>query len=345
MIRIIVFLLVFSVIIAVHELGHFLAARAMGIAVEEFYLGMGPVLFRVPGKHTVFSLRLLPIGGACVMKDEDAEQTADDSFNAKKPWQRFLTVLAGPVMNFVLAFLAAMVLVAAAGTDPAMVSSVTDGYPAQEAGISGGDRICSLDGRSVHLFREIQLYLLLHPGKPVTIGYVHENSRCETVLQPRLDEGSGSYRIGIVSTMPDVKPNGIPELLKFSFFEVRYNISAVFDSLAYLFTGRVTLDDFMGPVGLAGMMGDSVKEASAYGLLSIVITIVNFIVMLSSNLGVMNLLPFPALDGGRLVFLAAEMILGRPLNRKLEEYINLAGFGILIAFMMVIMVNDFFRLL
>ena len=349
-VSILIAILVFSVIILFHEFGHFLLARSFGVKVIEFSLGMGPAVLTWHGKETDYSLKALPFGGSCQMKgelSEDADgvtQFDDDDFNAKKPWQRFLIIAAGPVFNFILAYLCALVIVGNVGISRPVISDVIDGLPAQAAGMQAGDRILSIDGRKMNLYDEIRMYINLHSGQPLEIVYERDGERRSFTAVPVRSEETGAFLIGIMGNTVIEKPQNPLQLLQFGFYEVRYNIFMCLESIRYMISGRASLNDVMGPVGMVSTMGETVDESSHYGLGAMLLTVVNFIVLFSSNLGVMNLLPIPALDGGRILFIFAEMLTGRPVNRRLEAYVNLAGFLLLMGLMAVVMVHDIGRI-
>ena len=349
LIKILAALIIFGLIILIHEFGHFIVARAFGVKVLEFSFGMGPRLFTIHGKKTDYSLKLFPIGGSCAMKGELNEDENDpgakDSFVNKKPWQRLLVILAGPVFNFILAFITAFILVTALGSDKAVIASVMDGYPAQEAGIQAGDQIVAMNSRHIHLYREISIYNMLHTGKEVDIKVRRGSEILKFHIVPKYDEETGRYLVGMVSSGESVIPANIFEAFEYSYYELRYNILTVIDSLAYLVKGNISRDSVMGPVGIVSNISQTVETVAPYGLKVLLLTIADYVLLFSSNLGVMNLLPFPALDGGRILFILYEMITKKPVKREIEGYIHFAGFAILMLLMIFIAYNDIGRLL
>jgi len=344
--KIFVAIFIFGLLVFIHELGHFLVARACGVKVLEFSLGMGPRLFTIHGEKSDYSLKALPIGGSCQMKGEMTDDTGDpDCFINKPAWQRGLIILAGPLFNFLLAFVVAVALVVNLGTDKPVIQSVMDGFPAQEAGIQAGDTIKQINARRIYLYREIGLYVAIHEGQDLALRVGREDGDHTYVVRPRYDEESGRNLIGMLSSGVQTMPENIFDTVKYSYYELRYNVLTVIDSLIYLFGGHASRDSVMGPVGIVTTISDTVEEAAPLGIRILLLTIADFILLLGTNLGVMNLLPFPALDGGRLLFIIFELIFRRPVDRKIESYVHLTGFAILMLLMVLILINDIGRLL
>ncbi|HJA92968.1 MAG TPA: RIP metalloprotease RseP [Candidatus Eisenbergiella merdipullorum] len=349
MTTIILFIVVFSVIVIAHELGHFLLAKANGITVVEFSVGMGPKLLHFSRGGTEYSLRLLPIGGACMFEGENGLEEengtlSDGAFPKANVWARISTVFAGPFFNFLLAYLLAMFVVGYAGSDRPVIQDVIDGYPAQEAGIQSGDVILRMNGEKICVSREISLYTMANPGKPVTVEYLRDGQKYKATLVPEYDEAEGRYLLGFqgYSEYVDCRNAGI---FKYAYYEVRYGLKATVKSIGMLLTGKAGADDVAGPVGMAQIIGEVQQEAAPYGPLVVAINMVNIAMLLSVNLGVINLLPLPALDGGRLVFLLVEAVRGKPVPPEKEGMVHFAGFVLLMVLMVFVMFNDISRLL
>ncbi len=347
MLKIILAIIIFSLIIIIHELGHFLLAKKNGICVEEFSIGIGPTIFGIQRGETKYSVKCLPFGGCCVMLGEDGDSNDPRAFGSKSALARFSVIFAGPFFNFLLAFVLALFVVGVGGADPAVVGKVDKTSAAYEAGIKEGDRILRLDGSRIYNFREISLYNLVHTDTPkVDVTYERDGQK-KTVTVDRHQQ-NGAYLLGISMTNDkkeiDVGPLGI---IKYGLLEVRYQIKSTFVSLKYLFSGRASVNDLSGPVGIVNMIGDTYEESISYGIMAAAVSLLGFAILLSANLGVMNLLPFPALDGGRLVFIILEMIRGKKIPPEKEGMIHFAGLVVLMAFMVFIMANDirniFFR--
>ncbi|MCM1539601.1 MAG: RIP metalloprotease RseP [bacterium] len=361
--KILWFLVIFAVVVIAHEFGHFLVAKANGVRVVEFTVGMGPILLKKQGKETLYTWRLLPLGGACIFENEDgldteekkkkaeeAEQAQelipdtekDRSLPAASVWVRIATYAAGPIFNFLLAFFFSLIVVGMSGSDRTEILSVIEGYPAQEAGLMAGDEIISLNGERVHLYREVTLFSQLNQGEEVKIVYERDGERHTAVIHPRYDEEAGRYYIGFSGGVYE-KCNAL-DTIKAGYYEVRYWIKVTYKSLFMLFRGEASVKDLSGPVGMAQVVGEVYEEASEYGILTLIASMLNFAILLSANLGVVNLLPLPALDGGRLVFALIEAVRGKPVPRDKEAIVHFVGFVLLLVLMVFVMYNDIMRL-
>lgn len=337
--NIILALIIFSVIILFHELGHFLLAKFNDVRVNEFCLGLGPTLVGFTKGETKYSLKLLPFGGACMMEGEDEASEDDRGFNNKTIPQRFSIVAAGPVFNFIMAFVFSLILVASVGFDRPVLTDVMEGYPAKEAGLQAGDEIVKLGSKNIHLYREVSIYTYLHAGEEVEVTYKRDGEKHKAVLIPKLDEESGRYLMGFYGTTARTK-GSVWDTLRYSVYEVRYWICSTIESLGMLVTGRVSVNELSGPVGIVKTIGDTYTETKSAGLLLVFLNMLNICILLSANLGVMNLLPIPALDGGRLVFLIVEAVRGKRMDPNKEGAVNFVFLMALMVLMVVIMFND-----
>lgn len=343
--KIIIALLIFSIIILFHELGHFLLAKANGIRVNEFSLGLGPTLFGIQKGETKYSIKLLPFGGACMMEGEDAESQDNKAFNNKSVWARISVVAAGPIFNFIMAFIFSFILVCCTGYDLPVLSDVSEGYAAEEAGLQGGDTIVKMGNKHIHFYREVSAYSMYHAGEPVLVTYERAGERYTTELTPKYDEATGRYLYGFIGMAAREKTtNNVFILAKYSAYEVEYWIYTTLGSLKLLFTGGVTVNDMSGPVGIVSAIGDSYEQSVSYGYFYAFLQMLYISILLSANLGVMNLLPLPALDGGRLVFLIVEAIRGKKVDPEKEGMVHFVGIMLLFALMILIMFNDIRKL-
>lgn len=425
--KILIALLVFSVIVLFHELGHFLLAKRNGIAVTEFSLGMGPRLLSTEKGGTRYSLKLFPIGGSCMMVGEDEDDDSEGSFNNASVWARISVVAAGPIFNFILAFVFAMIITSVVGYDPARVLQVTEGSPAAQAGLKEGDIITEFQGRHISIGRDLDSYMTLHglKGEEISLTYERDGKKHDIQFQANsesrymlgftyLSEGTpeitqvmlnsamakagvmpgdiireingtavadsqelqaylqehpldgteitlGIERDGKVETISAIpqmtkhvdsgfiyniyrEKTNFLGVMKYSAVEVRYWVSTTVESLMMLIKGQFSVNDLSGPVGIIDVIGDSYEEAKSEGAMMVWMQMLYWAILLSANLGVMNLLPIPALDGGRLVFLLIESVRKKRLNPNVEGMIHFAGFVLLMMLMLFVMFNDFRRL-
>lgn len=343
----ILFIVIFGVVVIAHEFGHFLLAKANGIHVVEFAVGMGPTICGFQKKGTKYSLKLFPIGGACMFEGEDGLMTkegesSEGSFLNASVWGRISTVVAGPIFNFILAFVIALIMVSmteyVAIRDP-IATQVAEGGGAEAAGLQDGDRILSINGEKICLYTEISLYMqTTYRGGDLEVEYERDGVRNTAVITPQYDETTGIYLLGVMNA-DFVEPKGI-DTLKYAWYQMRYSVKATYKSLGMLFGGRVSRQDVAGPVGIAvNVVGKTYDAAKDYGWQSVLLSMLNITLMLSVNLGILNLLPVPALDGGRLVFLLLEVIRGKPVPPEKEGMVHFVG----LMFFMVLMVFIFFN--
>lgn len=342
------FIIIFGAVVIAHEFGHFLLAKANGIHVVEFSVGMGPRLISVKKKETRYSLKLFPIGGACMFEGEDGleqkeGEVSEGSFLKAPVWGRISTVAAGPIFNFILAFLIAFIMVNMSDIvdirDP-VVSMVVEGGGAEQAGLQSGDLILSLNGERLKLYQEISLYMqATYRGGDLEVVYLRDGQRHTATLTPQLDPATGIYMLGVANG-DFVEPKGFAAF-RYAWYEMRYCVKATYKSLLMLFRGQVGREDVAGPVGIAvNVVGKTYETAKSYGWQSVVLSMMNITLMLSVNLGIMNLLPIPALDGGRLVFLLIEVIRGKPVPPEKEGMVHFVGLMFFMVLMVIIFFND-----
>lgn len=338
------FVIIFGVVVISHEFGHFIVARVNGIHVVEFAVGMGPTICSIKGKDTKYSLKLLPIGGACMFEGEDglAEQEGDlseHSFLHAKVGARIATVFAGPFFNFLLGLIVSMIMVCLMHISLPIITGITEGGPAAKAGLKEGDVFVSLNGDKVYLGDELLLFNRVNGGKEVLVKYKRNGVLEETTLIPEYNSETGGYLLGVYIGQ-GAQETGIARL-KYSFLELRFCAKQVWQSLGLMIRGQVKREEVSGPVGIAvNVVGKTYEQAKEYGWETVLINMLNITMILSINLGILNLLPIPALDGGRLVFLLVEAVRGKPIPPEKEGIVHLIGFIFFMVLMVFVLYND-----
>lgn len=341
--KIIIAILMFCVIVIAHEMGHFLLAKMNGIAVSEFAIGLGPTIISFKREETKYSLKLIPFGGACIFDDADPENITESTFLKAGVWARISVIAAGPIFNFILAFIFSLFVVGMVGFDLPVISEVTPGSGAAVAGLQAGDEIVKIGGEHVELYREVMIYSYMNQQKSTEVVYERDGERYRTVMTQSYDEELGRYLYGMTGGVNTKSGNPLV-VIKYSFFEVRYWIKSTLKSLGMLFQGKISKDDVSGPVGITNMVGEVYEEAKPAGLSMIIVSMLDIAILISANLGVMNLLPLPALDGGRLFFLFLEVIRRKPINPEKEGVVHFIGFALLMVLMVFVLFNDITRI-
>lgn len=429
--NILIAIIIFSIIIIIHELGHFLLAKKNGIGVTEFSIGLGPRIASFKKGETRYSIKLLPFGGSCMMLGEDELIDDDSAFNKKSVWARISVIAAGPIFNFILAFVLALFIIGTIGYDPASITKIEEGMGAQDAGLMVGDIITDINGTNIDIGREVSNFYQFNPltNEPVVIHYLRDGEREEKTaklnpiktktyqmgfhydptekvaqileigknspfeaagieagsiitningidiltgiqlseyfqknplsdemvkvtlkkdgetntveLKPKLVEES--YKLGFGYNMSRVKTSTFG-VIKYSAIEVKYWIVTTIQGLEQMITGKVSRDDIAGPVGIVSFIGDTYEQSKQEGILTVFLSLSYISILLSANLGVMNLLPIPALDGGRLVFLILEVFRGKPIDQEKEGLVHMIGLIALMILMVFIMFNDITKL-
>lgn len=335
-------ILVFSFIIFAHELGHFLLAKANKIRVDEFSIGMGPRIISWVRGETRYSWKLFPIGGSCMMGEDDADDMSEGSFNSKSVWARISVVAAGAIFNFILAWLFATIIVGMGGYIEPVIGEVPENGGAYEAGLRAGDEITHINGKRVYIWQEISYNNMLHPGEEAVVTYERDGKEYEVTVTPKKAE-DGAYYMGITSGK--LQDANVLTAMQYGVYEVRFWINLTIESLKMLITGGASMNDLSGPVGIVDAYSKGNEQAEeAGGIVGQIQFGLNFGVLLSANLGVMNLLPLPALDGGRLVFLFIEAIRRKRVPPNKEGWVHAAGMVLLLALMAFVMFNDIRKL-
>ncbi len=330
---ILVSLLIFGVLIMSHEFGHFITAVKCGVKVEEFSIGMGPLLFRKVTKTTQYSLRLFPFGGYCKMKGEDGENYEEGSFNRISPLRKILILASGSLMNLIIAVLLFFIVYNIVGTVPTnVIGSFTDVSPAQSAGITVGDTIKSIDGKKIKTWDDITLNVKGGTGQTIQIVVQKtDGSEATYNITPAYDEEQQSYIIGIY---PKMKANLWNSFVG-AFETIWLYIKMILSLFINIFKGQAGLDAFSGPIGATAIIGEFLPQGIVY--------IINIAAAISVSLGLLNLFPIPALDGSRIVFVIIEMIKGSPVNKNMEGTIHFVGLMALIGFAILIAYRDVIR--
>lgn len=352
-------ILLFSLLILGHELGHFTAAKAFGVQVNEFSLFMGPVLWKKQKGETLYSLRLIPIGGFCEMEGENGDSISPRSFTAAPWWKRLVILVAGPVMNLVMGFVLFLCFFAPQEryivpvVDHVERGSAVGAFDEDEVGLKQGDRILEVDGSRVYMYNDFELLLIANtdpetnPENKHDLVLLRDGEKVELKdfpMQKRSfqeEDGSTSLRYGF--NFGSVGRTFF-NLLGQTWNAVLSNVRMVYISLQMLLTRKARLTDMRGPVGIVQMMTETSAQSSS--LYYAFLNMLSFGGLISVNLGIMNLLPIPALDGGRSlgVVLTAlvEGITRKKINPKYEGYIHGAGMIVLLALMALIMFKDIF---
>ena len=348
---IILAILIFGVLIATHELGHFMAAKACGVRVLEFAIGMGPAIFSKQGKETKYSLRCLPLGGFCAMEGEDESSMDPRAFINQPVWKRLIILVAGAGMNFLTGIILILLVFARAdGFTPPTITGFFEGCPYQgEDMLMEGDTFYKIDGERIYFSTDVSTYLARGNGETADIVIIRDGKKIKLddfPLKPveyDTDEGK-VMKYGLYFTKTE---SGLGARLKYSWYSACDFVRLVRLGLVDLFTGALGLKDMSGVVGIVGVINDVGKASgSVASALSNIGYLTAFIAI---NLAVMNMLPIPALDGGRVLFLiltwVIEKISRRKLDPKYEGYINTAGLVLLMGLMVVVMFNDVYKLI
>lgn len=338
-------LLILSLVVVAHELGHYVSARLLGIDVIEFGVGMGPKIWSRQGEHTLFSLRAFPIGGFCkYVGEDDSDFESPGALNNQPRWKRFITVASGPLMNFVLALLVAVLyfmLMGAPSVRPG-ISELTPGYPAEAAGLMPGDVIVQVNGEDIPYTEQgaarVTSLIKAAGDEGVSLG-VRRAGAPDVIrmdLAPVQDPDNASGRlIGIM--LDQVRQRiGLVDACRSAGANVVLFTRTMLDFLKNLIFRGEGIDETAGPVGMLDIMTKEISSGWDQ--------VFNLIVLISLNLGIMNLLPLPALDGGRLVFILVEAVIRRPIKPELEGWVHAAGFLVLMGFIVFITYKDIVRI-
>jgi len=373
-------IVMFLIMISLHEFGHFITGKLLGFNVIEYAIGFGPAIFKYQGKKTLYSIRIIPFGGFCQFDGEDEESDADGAFNSQPPYKRFIVLVAGAAFNILLGFIIYICLTLNTGqVYTNTVDVVIEHTSLYESGVIEGDEIISIDSHNIGSYRDIQLYTMnMQEGEPFEVGIKRDGKKQNVTITPTKQTITATYTeneilytetigdstesinipysdknkfdpekvgttqtserllIGFSPVIEDVTwKNIIPEAYNQTCFVVKLVYTSLFD----LITGDVGMDAVSGPIGVAAEVDTAVKSDRSW------LNVISIVALLTINLGVMNLLPLPALDGGRILFVIIEWIRRKPIPRDKEGIIHGIGFMLLFAFMIFVFFQDILKLL
>lgn len=350
MLTLIYFILILGVIVLVHEFGHFIFSKIFGVYVYEFSIGMGPRIFgtkKVKGK-TQYNVRALPIGGFVSLAGEDPTEKDPEvpkgGYLYEKPvWQRFIIMAAGVFNNFILAIVLLFLIGLFHGSvdmTPA-ITSLDENYPMYQAGIREGDIVKEINGNKVSTVDDLKIYLALENNGEETDFVIERNGKeykysVTPVKEEDSDTKKESFKYGI--TIETKLKHGFFNAVAYSFEQLVSYFKQMIITFKYLFTGRIGADNLSGPVGIYSVVGEVTKESA-------LLNIVSLTALLSVNVGFLNIMPFPAFDGGRIVFLIIEKLRGKPVNPKIENTVNTVGFCLLMVLVLFVTWNDIIKLI
>lgn len=328
MLTILLAILLFVMLIFPHELGHFIVAKAVGVKVNEFSFGMGPALYKRQGKETLYSIRAFPIGGYCAMEGENEESEEENAFVNKPAWAKILVLVAGSAMNVVIAIVVLSILFGIMGASTTTIGSVQNSMPAAEAGLQAGDKILSVNGTEIRKWNDITEALGDNETKNITVERKGETKK--VTVTPVKQEGR--YVIGITTAVTHNPLIAVKNGVVGSWALTK----SLFGALKQLLTGQVGAGDLSGPVGMVSLVHQTEKAG-----------LINFfylVALISLNLAIFNMLPFPALDGGRILFVFIRLFTGKAITDRQEAAVHGAGMLLLLLLMVFVTWNDIGRL-
>ena len=333
MITIISSIIIFLLVILIHEFGHFIVAKMNGVSVLEFSIGMGPKLFQKESNGTLYSLRLLPVGGYCQLEGEDEENDSPNSLNNQSPFVRLKVILAGAIMNFVLAFILLILLMSVSRVSTE-VSGVLENSPAYSSGIQAGDKIVSINGQMLEDGEQVLESIKKSKGDLDIVLLRNEKSR-NIKVTPRLENNNRKIGVNFQEEY-NIKNFNIIKGLEKGIATFLNLTGMLYKFLGMLITGKLGLGGVSGPVGVVKEIGNAAKTGAA--------NLIFLLAYININLGVFNLLPIPALDGGRAIFILIEMIFGKKISQEKEGYIHMVGLILLLGLIAIVTIKDVIKL-
>lgn len=332
-------IVIFSLLITIHEFGHFITSKIFGVKVHEFSIGMGPALLKWGKGETKYSIRILPIGGYVKLEGEDEESDDEKALNNQPGWKKLIILAAGSFMNLLLGVIVAIIFVAPADSiGLPVIDSFLENSPAQEAGLEIGDRITEINGCNVHNLRHAQILLFIYgPDGSIEVDYKRDGKKYQAEITPAVYDGQ--YLLGFQGKVVDNTPL---RTIQHGYHEAVFTGKSIFIGIKRMFTGS-GMSEVSGPVGIVSVIGDAVDETQN-DLWNGISYLLYLLMNITISLGVMNLLPIPALDGGRILFTLVEMITRKKIPPEKEGVIHLIGFGLLIALMIFATYGDIMRI-
>lgn len=333
-------ILIFCFLVLTHEFGHFIVAKACHVYVDDFSIGMGPRLLHWRGKETEYCLRLFPIGGYCKMRGEDEDSNDERAFCCRPVWQRICIVAAGPIMNFLSAILIYVVIYMILGmaVPSNLIGDVAPGSPAAVAGLEAGDRILSINGQEIEIWEDIGTVVNAgEEGAALNLQLLRGEDTMHVVLVPEYDSESARWLMGVYSSLeePALQRAGFFQSIRLGVAQSVYMLRMLISSIIEMIAGTVPVE-VTGPVGIVTVINQAANDSLR--------TVLALMAFLCLNLGFMNLLPLPALDGSRIVFLAIEGLRGKPINRDKEGMVHFIGLILLMGLMLLVTYQDIVRL-
>ncbi len=331
--QIIIALLVLNLLVIVHELGHYIAARIFKIKIQEFSVGMGPRILKIKGKHNLFSVKAFPIGGSVAMEGEDEESADPDAFHQKKAWKRLIVIIAGAVMNLILGLILTSILVLGEKALPSRtIHAFFEDAVSVQSGLREGDELLKIDGTHISIYSDA-IYAIMRNQTGDAEITVRRNGEKITLENVKFQtDVVGKTTVSMRDFYFTAEPKTFGNIVNHSFYGTVSLVKVVYQSLYDVASGKYGADQVSGPVGTVEVIGEAVSQG-----LDSLIYLAAFITV---NLGVFNLLPLPALDGGRLIFIFIELIRGKPVPKKYEGTIHFIGFALLIALIILVTFND-----
>lgn len=333
MITIISSIIIFLLVILIHEFGHFIVAKRNGVSVLEFSIGMGPKLFQRESNGTLYSLRVLPVGGYCQLEGEDEENDSPNSLNNQSPLVRLKVILAGAIMNFILAFILLILLMSVSRVSTE-ISGVIKDSPAYSSGLQTGDQIVSINGENVRDGEELLKRIKESKGD-LNIGVIRDSQSKNIKVTPRLENNIRKIGVNFQEEY-NIKNFSIVKGFKKGLITFLNLTGMLYKFLGMLITGQLGLGGVSGPVGVVKEIGNAAKTGVA--------NLIFLLAYININLGVFNLLPIPALDGGRAIFILIEMIFGKKISQEKEGYIHMVGLILLLALIAIVTIKDVIKL-